>query len=48
MLSAELGELGKAEAWVGRNALKELERLVSVPERRRLVADTSKTARKRN
>ena len=32
--------------WVGRNALKELEKLVSVKERRRLITRSSKTAQK--
>lgn len=34
----------KAEAWVGRTALKELEGLVEIPGRRRLVSATSKAA----
>jgi len=35
-----------AQSWVGRCAYKELEQLVSVPERRRLISASSKTARK--
>lgn len=35
-----------SERWVGRNALKELERLVAVPERRRLISSDSKMGRR--
>ena len=35
-----------AERWVGKCAYKELETLVKIPERRRLIARTSKTASK--
>lgn len=46
VFAAELVEQGGNSAWVGRNALKELELLVSVPERRRLLSQRSKTGRK--
>ena len=42
--AAELIEQGGNHAWVGRNALKELELLVKVPERRRLLSRKAKTA----
>jgi 3-methyladenine DNA glycosylase AlkD len=44
--AAELMEGDKAEQWVGRNALKELENLVKVSERRRLISSKSKTGSK--
>lgn len=42
--AAELIEQGGNHAWVGRNALKELELLIKVPERRRLLSSKAKTA----
>ena len=44
--AAELMEGDKAEQWVGRNALKELESLVKVSERSRLISSKSKTGSK--
>jgi 3-methyladenine DNA glycosylase AlkD len=48
LLAADLMELGRNEAWVGRNAMKELQLLVSVPERKRLLSQKAKTASKHN
>ena len=48
LLAAELKESpDKAERWTGRNALKELENLVSAPERKRLLTRKSKMGAKR-
>lgn len=46
VFAAELIEQRGNEAWVGRNAMKDLQLLVSVPERRRLISQKSKTGRK--
>lgn len=50
ILAAELGEgVNSTERWVGKNALKELETLIEVPERRRLLSSQTKTgSRPRN
>lgn len=46
VLARELaGSDSRTRAWIGRTALKELETLVEVPGRRRLVSATSKAAR---
>ena len=46
-LAADLIESdSKAARWVGRDAMRELETLVAVPERRRLITRKSKTGRK--
>ncbi|AZO94589.1 DNA alkylation repair protein [Halocella sp. SP3-1] len=46
LVAYELIEEGKASAWVGKNALKELETLVKVDERGRLLSSDSKMGRK--
>lgn len=47
LLALDLIETGDpAKAWVGRCAYRELENLIKVPERRRLISRNSKTARK--
>jgi 3-methyladenine DNA glycosylase AlkD len=47
LLAYELCESEDAtERWVGKNALKELETLVAVPERRRLISSASKMGRR--
>lgn len=48
LFASELEERGGNVAWVGRHARKELEELVSVPERKRLLSRKSKTGRKTN
>lgn len=45
-IAAELAEGDKLEASIGRRALKNLENLIAVPERRRLISNTSKTAKR--
>ncbi|MEM9572217.1 MAG: DNA alkylation repair protein [Pseudomonadota bacterium] len=47
LLALDLIEMGDStKAWVGRCAYRELETLIKVPERRRLISRTSKTAQK--
>ena len=47
LIALELIESGHTtRAWVGRCAYRELETLIKIPERRRLISRNSKTARK--
>lgn len=46
LVAYELIEEGKASGWVGKNALKELETLVKVDERGRLLSSDSKMGKK--
>ena len=46
LVAYELIEKGKASAWVGKNAVKELETLIKVEERGRLLTSNSKMGRK--